>query len=215
MNLLVLGLIYSLIFPLSKYEAKEEFKFNFDKKYEVFKIYLEEAIVNVYKGKKNIEIKGEVKIYHRDENKAKNYLKNVKVETEEFKNSLKLFTVYTKNKEGREAKKLSKYFVLNLYLPEDLPLGVYLKKGEVFFKEKQERNIVVEGNNLKVYGAFSDNFKKIEAYNYLGNIEVSGLNFIKRYLFPFGKKIIYLNPKGEKEGYIKIFKGKINIKIGE
>jgi len=215
MNLLIFGLIISLFSPISKYEAKKEVNINFEKKFEVLKIYLEDAIINVYEDEKNIGIKGEIKIYHRNQEKAEDYLKNIKIETEEVQNSLKLFANYSKDRKGREAKKLSKIFVLNLYLPKDLPLGIYLKNGEVNFKEKQERNIVVEGNNLRIYGVLSNNYKKIEAYNHIGDVEISSSNFIKRYLFPFGKKVIYLNPKGEKEGYFNIFKGIINLKIGE
>ncbi len=214
MNLLIYFLIFSIFEPIVKFPAKSEFNLNFEKKYDLVKIYLDEAVVNIYE-EDNININGEIKIYHRNKEKAKNYLKNVKITSEEYQNSLKIFEEYTKDKEGREAKKLSKFMVLNIYLPKNMPLGIYLKKGEVNFKDIQERNIVVEGRNIKIYGVLSKNYKKIEAYNNFGDIIISGENLIKRYHFPFGKKIIYLNPYGEKEGYFKIFKGTMNIKIGD
>lgn len=206
---------FNLIFGIEKYEATSSFDLKFDRDLGLVKITLPEGVVNVHNSLEGVRIKGKIKIYHREKEKAEFFLKKVKVETERQGNSLEIFDFYFRDKEGREARKLSKYFTIDLYLPPDLPLGVYLKKGEVNFNGVQERSIVVEGRDLKIEGVFSKKFKRIEAYNHFGRIEFSAKNFIKRYLFPFGKKIIYLNPDGEKEGDFKIFKGYMNLKVEE
>lgn len=215
MNFLIFYFIFSLFSSINKYEAKSSFSIAFDKNYEMFKINIPKGIINIYQIEKKIKLEGEIKLYHRNIEKAKFYLKNIKLEQQETGNLLNLFVNYSKDKAGREAKKLSKFFIINLYLPKDLPIGIYLKNGEVYFKDKQERNIVIEGRNLIVAGSFSKNYKKIEAINYFGDLNISEKNLIKRYLFPFGKKVIYLNPKGEVESFIRINKGNININLGE
>lgn len=215
MNLLIAYFILFLFSPINKYEAKSSFSIVFDKNYEMLKINISKGMINIFETEKKIKLEGEIKVYHRDLEKANLYLKNIKFDSQETENSLNLFVNYSKNKAGREAKKLSKFFTINLYLPKDMPIGIFLKNGEVYFKEKQERNIVIEGSNLIVAGSFSKNYKKIEAYNYFGDLNISEKNLIKRYLFPFGKKVIYLNPKGEVESFIRIHKGNINIKLGE
>lgn len=215
MSYLILWIFFNFFSPLNKFEANSNFNLNFEKEYGNLKIYMPEAIINIYEIEKGIKVSGEIKIYHRDEEKAKFFLKNVKINSQEDKNSLILYVNYSNDKMGREAKKLSKLFVLNVYIQKNLPLGIYLKKGEVNFKEKQERNIVLEGKNLEINGTLSKNYKKIELLNFYGSLNISGTNLIKRYLFPFGKKGIYLNPEGENESFFKIYKGKINIKIGD
>lgn len=209
-------LIYlNVIFGVEKYEATSSFDLKFDKDLGVIKIYLPEGIVNVYNNSEGVRISGKIVLYHREKEKAEFFLKKVKVEAEREGNSLKVFDYYSRDREGREAKKLSKLFVLNLYVPKDLPLGIYLNKGEVSFKEVQERGIVIEGKDLRISGTFSKRYKRIEAYNHFGKLEFNAKNFIKRYLFPFGKKVIYLNPEGEKEGDFRIFKGYMDLKIEE
>lgn len=206
---------FNVIFGVEKYEATSSFDLKFDKDLGVIKIYLPEGMINIFNNPEGVRINGKIVLYHREKEKAEFFLKKVKVEAEREGNSLKIFDFYSRDREGREARKLSKLFILNLYIPKDLPLGIYLKKGEVSFKEIQERGIVIEGRDLRISGTFSKKYKKIEAYNYFGKLEFNAKNFIKRYLFPFGKKIIYLNPDGEKEGDFKIFKGYMNLKIEE
>lgn len=206
---------FNVIFGVEKYEATSSFDLKFDKDLGVVKIYLPEGIINIYNNSEGVRISGKIVLYHREKEKAEFFLKKVKVEAERETNSLKVFDYYSRDREGREAKKLSKLFILNLYVPKDLPLGIYLNKGEISFKEVQERGIVIEGRDLRISGIFSKRYKRIEAYNHFGKLEFDAKNFIKRYLFPFGKKVIYLNPEGEKEGDFRIFKGYMNLKIEE
>lgn len=215
MNFLLFLIFFNLFFALEKYEASSAFDLKFSKDLQIIKIYLPEALINVYENSENIKVSGKITLYHREKEKAESFIKNVKLGTEREGDSLIIFDDYSRDREGREAKKLSKIFILNLYLQKDLPIGIYLKSGEVVFKEMQDRDIVVEGKDLRISGILKDNYKKIEAYNHFGKLEFNSKNFIKRYLFPFGKKVIYLNPSGEREGYFKILKGNINIKIEE
>lgn len=213
MNFFIIYFILALFSPINKYDAKSNFNYVFDKNYEMLKINISQGIINIFETEKKIRLEGEIKLYHRDPEKANLYLKNIKFDSKEEGNLLNLFINYSKDKTGREAKKLAKLFIINLYVPKELSIGIYLKKGEVYFKNKQERNIVIEGWNLIVSGSFSKNYKKIEAYNYFGDLNISGKNLIKRYLFPFGKKVIYLNPYGEVESFIKVYKGNIKINL--
>ncbi len=216
MNFIIyFSILFFLLTPLDKKEGVKNFSKDFKKSYMALKIYLPNANLSFFESKENIKIQGKIKIFHRDGEKATEYVNKIDLGLEEEKGNLKVFLNYPKGKLGREIKKLSSNIEMEVFLPKDIALGIYLNKGEIKFKEKQERNIVIEGNKLSIFAKFSKNFKKFEALNYLGNINLKEKNLIKRYLFPFGKKIIYLNPRGEFEAFLKTIKGNYEISIGD
>ncbi len=210
-----LSILFFLLIPLDKGEGVKNFYKEFKNNYRILKIYLPKANLIFIESKDNIKIQGSIKIYHRDKEKAEEYVNKIEVGYEEEKGNLNVFLNYPKGKLGREIKKLSNNIEMEVFLPKDIALGIYLNKGEIKFKEKQERNIVIEGKKLSIFAKFSTNFKKFEALNYFGSIDLQGKNLIKRYLFPFGKKIIYLNPQGEFEALLKTIKGNYEISIGD
>lgn len=215
MNIFLLFIIFSFFSPIIKYEAKENFRFKFDKNYKALSFKFKEAEIIILNSKDKIEITGDLKIYHRNKEKANYFLKQVEIGYNELDNKLNFYLRYKKGKGGREAKKLEKGLVLKVYVPEDLPLEIFLKSGKILFEDKQERNILIKGKKLDIKGKFSLKFKKIEIYNYFGLLDIKGGDFIKRYIFPFGKKILYLNPSYEKEIFIKVIKGNVILNLGD